>query len=153
MPVAEVRLEEATEAHVDLVAPRMRSADCLEILASGGYTPADAIRASLAISSFARTAFIDGEAAAIFGIVERADGVAIPWLLTTYTVDRFPLTFWKASKVIVRALLEAWPNMLQAVDVRYTGALSWARRLGFTVREPEPFGEHGLPFSQIEIGG
>lgn len=151
--MSEVVLEVASDEHVDLVAPRMRSADCLEVLASGGFTPADAIRASLAISSFARTAFIDGEAAAIFGVVERDDGRAIPWLLTTTTVDRFPLTFLKASKVVIRALLEAWPEMLQAVDVRYAGALSWAKRLGFTVSEPRSFGFEGREFCPISIGG
>ena len=146
MPI--VRLEVANDAHVDLVAPRMRSADCMEVLASGGFSPADALRASLAISIFARTVFFDDEAAAIFGIVETGSA-AIPWLLTTDTVDRYPLTFWRASKTVLAHLREVWPEMVQAVDARYAGALSWAKRLGFTVGEPEPFGVEGRPFRRI----
>lgn len=149
--MTEVRLEVATDAHVAMVAARMRPEDRAEVLASGGFGPADALRASLAASVFARTAFINGEAAAMFGVVEA--GVAIPWLLTTDTVCRYPLTFWKASKVIFREMREAWPDMLQQIDARYASALSWARRLGFSVAEPQPFGESGLPFRRITIGG
>jgi hypothetical protein len=150
--VSTLRLVVARPDHVPLVAARMRQADRDEVLASGNFTPEEALRASLAASEFARTAFVDGEPLAMFGLAT-ADGVAIPWLLTTDAVCRYPLTFWNASKAILRELREGYPTMAQFIDARHVSALSWARRLGFAVGEPVPFGVQGRRFCPVVIGG
>lgn len=146
-----MRLEVATAAHVNLVAARVRSADAAEVLASGGYSPREALDAGLKLSEMARTVFIGDEALCMFGVVVSGDW-AIPWLLTTDAVDRNPLAFWRASKVILAELCALYPLMLQQVDARYTQALSWVRRLGFDVAPAEPFGRAGLPFHRITLG-
>lgn len=145
-------LEVATLRHVHLLAPRLREPDRLEIWASGGNRPAQSLRKSLALSLFARTAFIDGEAAAMFGVRVVGD-VAIPWLLTTDTVDRHPLEFYRAAKLIAAALRARFPRMLQMVDARHPAALSFVERLGFEVGAAEPFGLEQLPFHRVSIGG
>jgi hypothetical protein len=150
MPV--IHLAIATTDHVPAIAARMRTEDKAEILASGGYQPEQALRESLAASEFARTAFVDGEPLAMFGVAMSGD-VAIPWLLTTDAVCRHPFLFWKASKVVLRELREAYPTMVQFIDARYASAMTWARRLGFAVGEPQPFGVEGRMFHPIVIGG
>lgn len=149
--MSEVHLVIARPDHVPLVAARMREADRAEVRASGGYGPEEALRTSLEQSEFARTVFVGKEAMAMFGIVMVGEW-AVPWLLTTDVVCRYPLTFWNASKVIFRELRDAYPAMVQFIDARHVSALSWARRLGFTVREPEPFGIEGRAFCPITIG-
>lgn len=150
--MSEIRLVVARADHIPLIAARMRPEDRAEIAASGGYRPEEALRDSLAGSEFARTAFVDGEPLAMFGVWAKGE-MAIPWLLTTDAVCRYPLSFWKASKAIVRELREAYPVLAQFIDVRHVSALSWARRLGFTVGEPRPFGVEGRRFCPITVGG
>jgi hypothetical protein len=148
--VSTLRLIVARPDHVPLVAARMRQADRDEVWASGRFTPEEALRASLAASEFARTAFVDGDPLAMFGLAT-SDGVAVPWLLTTDAVCRYPLSFWKASKAILRELREGYPTMAQFIDARHVSALSWARRLGFAVGEPVPFGVAGRRFCPVVI--
>jgi hypothetical protein len=151
---AEVVLAEAREEHVPIIAARMRPADRDEVLASAGFDPETAIREALKISEFARTAYIHGEPAAIFGVVRDDECPwAVPWLLTTDVVETYPLTFWKASKSVLHTLRKAYPDLLQFVDARHEQAMRWAKRLGFHVEQPIPWGLAGLPFCQIRIGG
>lgn len=129
----------------------MRQADKDEVLASGGFRPAQALRACLRRSEVARTVFVGDEALAMFGVIA-GDPVSTPWLLTTTAVDRYPMAFWRASKLVVPELRALYPLMAQAIDVRYTRAVSWARRLGFAVGEPVAYGMAGLPFHPIALG-
>lgn len=148
--MSELKLVVARADHVPLIAARMRRADREEVRASGGYTPEEALRASLEASEFARTAFVDGEPLAMFGVVAK-EAMAFPWLLTTDAVCRYPLIFWHASKVIVREIREAYPMLVQAIHKDHRAALSWIRRLGFTVGEPEPFGRRGELFCPVVL--
>jgi hypothetical protein len=149
---AEVRLEPATLRHVHLVAPRMRRADREEVMASGGYRPAQALRRALRSSEVARTAFVGGEPLMVFGVAA-GNGFAIPWALTTDVVDKHPMAFWRVSTVALAALREVYPVMVQMVDARHQRSLDWLERLGFQVaKEPEPFGKLKLPFHRVTLG-
>ena len=145
--------ELVTEEHVLDVTARMRVADRQEVLASGGFTPEQALRESLKVSVLARTLRIAGEVAAIFGVALIDEG-AVPWALTTTTVDRHPREFWRASVEILAELRRAFPMvMVQRVDARYDAALRWLERLGFTVGPAEPWGRYELPFHLVTMGG
>lgn len=149
---ADIVLEVATLRHVHLVAPRMRAADREEVLASGGYRPAQALRAALRVSEVARTAFVGGEPMMMFGVAPARD-FAIPWTLTTDAADRYPVAFWRTSKVALAALRELYPVMVQAIDARHARSLAWVAHLGFHVdEEPQPFGKSGLPFHRVTLG-
>lgn len=148
--MAEVLLEHATLRHVHLVAPRLRKADREEITASSGLRPAQILRGSLRRSAWARAALIENEVAALFGIVDLGR-MAHPWLVTTVTVDRYPLTFWRASKIVLREIRTLYPVLVQSIDSRYTQALSWARRLGFVIGPAQPFGASALPFHPVVL--
>lgn len=153
--MSDVLLVDARPEHIPLVASRMRIKDREEVRASGGFDPESALVSALAHSEFARVAYIRGEVAAMFGVARVPTmEAAIPWLLTTDTVDRYPLTFYRASKIVFRELREAYPDLVQYVDARHTSALSWAKRLGFDVAEkPMPFGKKGHPFHRIALRG
>lgn len=86
----------------------------------------------------------------MFGVVAK-EAMAFPWLLTTDAVCRHPMLFYRASKVIVREIREAYPMLVQAIHKDHLSALSWIRRLGFTVGEPVPFGQRGELFCPVVL--
>lgn len=135
------------------LADHMRAADRAEVLASGGYSPIDAVDVSLQFSEVVRAAEINGELLCLFGVTVVPDAPwSVPWLLSTTAVDRYPLAFWRASKAALAQLRERYPFLLQQVDARYTQALSWLRRLGFTIEPAQPFGAQGLLFHRVTLG-
>lgn len=132
------------------VAVNMREADALEIMASGGQRPAEALVASCAASVLARSLFIGGELCAIFGVLKHFT-TAVPWALTTANVERHPVDFWRASKIVLAEMRKSYPSMVQCIDARHGRALEWAKRLGFEVNEAHTCGVEKLPFHQISM--
>lgn len=137
---------------VEALAATMRPEDVAEVLASGGYSPREALEVSLAASSEAWTWEVGGEVAAVFGVVAlprpsllgaRVGGV---WALTGTAVHRHRRAFVRASRRILKALLSRWDVLANAVDARYTGAVRWIQALGGVLDEPRPMGVAGLPF-------
>lgn len=157
MEADRVEIVPATEAHAVALAARMRAGDRAEVLASSGSGPLEAlvgsVRWSRSHGGEAWAGLIDGEVAAMFGVGRRSllSPVAIPWLLTGDLVDRHPVLFFRASREVVDLWLRHFAELEQAVDARYTQALRWARRLGFTVEAPLPFGPRCAPFCRITL--
>lgn len=142
----------AAPEHVDELAPKMRPADTAEVLASGGFTPREALEESVTASAHAFAALFDGEVAALWGVVD-GPGCGIVWALTGPAVERHPKAFLRHSRIAVNVLLRHYPALTNFVDARYEQALRWVRRLGFSVGPPEPFGAAGLPFHRILLRG
>lgn len=137
---------------------QMRPADAAEVMASGGYSPVEAIIDSWAHSKETWTAKFNGEVAAMFGVAHHPVGtelapVAVGWLLTTPVVDKYPILFFKHCKLRLADLAARYGVIFNYVDARHKQALAWAERLGFIVHPPIKFGKHGEPFHLIVYGG
>lgn len=155
---ADVRLEPVTADHVEELAPKVRAADAAEVLASGGYSPREALEESVAASDHAFALVVAGEVLAIWGVVGWGHPGAPPaggivWAITGAAVEQHRRIFWRQSRVAVSVLLRHYPMLFNYVDARYTAALRWVRRLGFEVQEARPFGVSGLPFHPIVLRG
>lgn len=146
-----VEVVPATPAHAEALAPRMRTEDAAEVLASLGREPLEALLGSLEASSEAWTLLIDGEVAAMGGAVPFQTGAAIVWLLTGDLVERRPIVFQRTCRSMLAQLQERWPVLVQAIDARYTRAVRWAQHLGAEVGPAQSFGVGGLPFHPIVI--
>jgi len=146
-------LRDATEEDCLAVALNMREADAAEVLASGGYTPKDAVLTSFGLSHETFAAVVDGEVLAVWGVapLNILDGAAVVWMLTAKALEKWALFFLRKCRAEVRRLLQHWRVLLNAVDARYTKALRWAKWLGFEVLDPAPFGVAGLPFHVIVL--
>lgn len=135
----------------------MRPADALEVKASGGYEPVEAVMEAWAVSNETWTLRINGEVAAMFGVAPYSDDaltpVGIVWALTTKIVDRFPVTFYRLSRMVVKDLYNRHGTLINYVDARYAQALSWVRRIGFDVQPAVPFGQNGELFHPIAYEG
>lgn len=131
-----------------LLANRVRKADVDELWAGLRYTPEQAIRYGLQHSSVVRTAFIEGEAAAIYGVVPR-EGAGIPWAVFTTTIDRHALTFLRGSRRELESMREGYDRLVNVVDARNTLAVRWLQWLGFALDEPVPYGPDGVLFHRF----
>jgi hypothetical protein len=138
--------------HADELAPNLREGDMLEGKALG-LEPLTALRESLANSEVSWAFLLDGEVAALFGVlpVPHSPGCGWVWMLSGRACDKHKRAFLRAGREVVPALLEHYSILCNAIDARYTGALRWARWMGFTVRDAVPLGPHGLPFHPFMI--
>lgn len=137
---------------------RLRPEDAAEVMASGGYSPVEAIIDSWAHSRETYTIRFNGQPAGMFGVAIHPAGttlapIGVAWLLTTPVVDKYPVTFFRESKRVVKEFASRYGLLMNFVDARYTRALLWAERLGFHVHSPIPFGKGGEPFRMITYGG
>lgn len=151
---AELVIMPTEVSHIPEAARNMRKEDADEVMASGNYTPIEALRAAFWSSDFCSTAFLFGDMVGMFGVLRRGSALAgcnIPWLLTTYAVEKYPLAFYKSCKLVVGELLDHYPVMVNMIDARHKRALSWARHLGFQVDLPVPFGPNRMLFCKITI--
>lgn len=115
--------------------------------------PEQVLLISLRRSYYARAVFIGDEPLVMWGLVAEPGGLVRPWCLTTTAVDRYPLTFWRESKRVIRGIAKSGaPVLVQCIDGRYAAALRWMRRLGFHVDEtPHPCGVEQLPFHRAVL--
>lgn len=147
-----VRYADATREHAWQLSQAMRQADRDEVRASGGFTPYDAALTSLEKSEVAWTLVFNDCIAAMWGLAafpELGENVAVPWLLTTDVVDRYPMTFLRCCKSELDVLLDWYPVLVQAIDARHQVAVRWAKWLGFEVKPAAPHGVEGRPFHPI----
>lgn len=155
---ADVQVVSATPAHAEALAPLLRPADVAEVEASAGFTPLEALQASLSASERAWALVVGGEVAALWGVVPVGQGtlltrpqLAVVWALTGRAVDRHRKLFVRLSRGVLSELLRLYPVLVNAVDARYRGALRWVRWLGAEVAPAVPFGALGLPFHPIRF--
>lgn len=147
----------ATQAHAEALAPNLRPEDTAEVLASGGFTPLEALTASLAASDEAFALLFDGEVVALWGVAPIRAGILGPpvagavWLLGSPALSKHRRHWLRLCRPAVAGILERWGVLVNAIDARYGAALRWARWLGFTVDDPAPGGVGGEMFCRISM--
>lgn len=141
-----------TSDDIAFVADHMRQDDVLEVAASHGHTPLQALVYAITESDRCYAAVHDGIVLCIFGYA-RFDGAAGVWLLgTDYLVSP------KSRRVFLRETLritDRWAGkftfLFNFVDAQAATTLRWLRWLGF--REVCTFDEFGaakVPFVLVE---
>jgi hypothetical protein len=148
-----VQVVPATSALAERMAPRLRAADTAEVEACQGWTPLQALLRSLELAPGSRALLFDGEPVAMWGVepLNAGAGVGIAWLLGTDDLTAHPLTFWRVCKHELAQLRVEWPVLVNWIDARYEASLRWARRLGFAVDQPKPFGRNGALFCSAAL--
>lgn len=153
-----VQVVKPTEALVAELAASMRAGDLAEVYALG-MSPQRALEHSLDRSHAAGAVLFDGEVAAIYGLVQMEENTfvgtkrALVWVLTGAAVDAHPLTFWRTSKAIVKALKAEFDVIFNDVDARYLSSVRWLERLGFSISPPRPHGPNRVPFHFAALTG
>lgn len=137
----EVVICPATAGHIRELARTLREKDRAEI-ESYGFSCAKGLWRSFRRGAFNKTALIDNAVAASWGCGGELMGtVGIPWLLTTPKVYRVsPLRFARLYQNEVRAMLNLFPRLENYVAVDYEEAIRLLSVVGFTIGEPERYG-------------
>lgn len=149
MPTVTVR--EATIADVYRVAANLRPADAAEVTGLG-LDPKVAIRTSFRHAIFSRTALVDDEIAAIWGLGGvMISNEGVPWLMTTPAAARVPVTFLKVGRAQLDEMLALRPLLRNVVAARYTQACRFLEVLGFVLEPAILLGPQHLPFRKFWI--
>lgn len=122
----------ATIEHAERMAPFMRKEDRAEISALG-YTPVEALRASLTGSAVAETAVLGESVVAMWGAIPQTQlgHKALMWMLGTDLVPKHPRELLRGSKSFIDHIQRTYPLLECFVDTRYTKAVRWIHWMGF----------------------
>lgn len=149
-PVVEVRPVESGD--VEALAAGLRAQDRAELGAAGHPDHLHAIRVSVSMSDWCRTATVGGEVACIFGVAPYAgllDPRGIPWMLGTDLVPQNRRALVRLAPGYIRAMLQLYPHLLNTVHAPNTLAVRWLARAGFTLHAPHD--HRGEPFHLFEM--
>lgn len=155
------RLVLATKRHARELARIMRKKDREECRATG-LGPEAGVRMSINNSVECYAAYVGDDLLCVFGVgpMHGAPQITVAWAMTSVYVTKYPLTFYRCSKVVVEYLRGRYPIMVNMIHGQYTEALRWLPRLGFQIGPPEQFGMRGdlfcralLVTNRIEVIG
>jgi hypothetical protein len=153
-----IEFERLQPRHAAIV-PYLRKADIDEMMDGLGVSAAWGVAYSIACSRPGYAARVaepgpdmknKARTAAVFGIgPSLEDGLGVPWLLATEIIERYPITFYRASRTLFPRVAEGYERLVNWVDARNTLSLRWLVWLGFEMGPPVPFGARGLEFHKM----
>ena len=144
------------ESNMLHIAQHMRHADQVEVMASHGQTPRQAIFSSVKLSNFCTIATLEDDTPfAVFGLVlgSCVSGKGSPWLLGTDDIDRNVREFVEYSRQIVGEMQERCKYLENYVHCDNRKSIRWLKAMGFTV-SPSPirYGVAGELFYHFHSG-
>ncbi len=147
-----VQIIDTTPEHIRTLGVNLRSGDREEIEAYG-FPTSKALWRSYKNSILRKTALVDGEVAACWGVGGvLMGGVGQPFLMTTSAAERVsPLRFVRIYQEEVLKMLQLFPVLVNWVDPMYTKAMRLLDIIGFEISAPEPLGLLGKPFCKFEM--
>lgn len=148
-----VEFVQPMQRHVLELAEHIRPADRVELAACGFDDPQRAIEASLAWSTHMVAAVAEGRCGAIMGVspLSMLEGRGSPWMLGTDLVVKHRRALMAHTPAYIRAMLHAYPHLVNYVHADNDVAVRWLRRAGFTLHAPEPYGTRGELFHRFEM--
>ncbi len=113
-----------------------------------GMNPHRALWRSWKMSAVRKALIVDGEVAAIWGVVGGILGASgAVWLLTGPKVRQMsPIAVARIYKNEVREMLETYQVIENLVDCRYIGAIRLLKIAGFSFDDPVPIGRFQSSF-------
>lgn len=142
---------------VSHVAARLRVADQDELRAALGTDDFERVIAfSVGTSLQGQTMQApDGEPIAVMGLtpISLLSGVGSPWMLGTERTYSFPGALVREGRRYIQDMRRLCPYLVNYVDARNVLSIRYLSRLGFAIRDAQPFGAAGLPFHRFELGG
>lgn len=153
--MGEVTFRRPEQADIGKLLVSMRELDLQEIIAASGPDPWETLRRSLAYSTSAVAADLDGRLLALFGLapVGMLSDTASPWCLATPALETKAGMLTRVARGYFRAAQRDYPRLVNYVDARNLPSIAWLKIMGFTLSpEPVPFGWAQLPFYRFEMG-
>jgi hypothetical protein len=133
------------------IARNLRAEDAAEITGFG-LDPSAALRTSFRNAILRKTAFVDGEIAAMWGLGgAMLSNEGSPWLMTTPLVERVPVTFLKVGQAQLDEMLDQRAFLFNYVQASYKRACRFLEVLGFVLDPARAMGPNHVPFRRFWI--
>lgn len=138
-------LTKAAPSDAVYVGGHVRSADRLEVAASGQFSPVAAALSSLDGSLCSFAVRCGGVTVAVFGVARGTllSDEFVCWMLASKELEECGTAFARYSRRTVEALAERYPVMRNYVGAWNVRTLRWLRWCGFEVSPPRRLGVHG----------
>lgn len=131
---------------------RPQDADEIRAMHGAAVDLGEAIRHSIAVSSHAWTAHVDGRIAMVGGVANigtlLGNNIGSPWLLGSSVMFRKPGALTRTGRRYVAFMHTIYPELSNLIDCRNAISIAWLRRLGFAIHEENPVlcGPDQVPF-------
>lgn len=139
----------------ELAQVKLRESDILEIAATSGMVPTEALLRSTVVSDW-WAAISDPEdgIVAVFGVApSRIPGSSLPagcpWLLATDAFYKHKHAMCRIARKSIADMHQQYPILFQFVDARHKAALEWVLWLGFDVVNTLTKGRNGETLVQV----
>lgn len=117
-----------------------------------GLDPRIGLKRSYKNAMCRRTAFVDGQIAAMWGLCGTLMGdIGYPYLMTSAAVERVPIRMVKEARNGIAEMLAIKRRLSGHVAASYTQACNFLELLGFTLGQPQPMGPHSMPFRTFDL--
>lgn len=131
------------------LAANLRANDHAEVTGLG-LDPRAAIRTSYRNAILRRTAFVDGEIAAMWGLGgNMLSDIGAPWLMTAPVCERVPVAFVKVGRCHLAEMLLHRQRLSNVVAASYHQAIRFLEVLGFNLDPPQRLSPDGPPFHRF----
>lgn len=138
-PVAVLKIKSGFVEQSDYVACFLRESDYVEIYRSSGRCPRAIVNISWEISNLKWILFSEGEAVALFGVVNEENKIGIPWMVATdkFSGSKIERYFIKNCKKYIKYMFDlgGYEMLLNCVDVDHKQSIRWLRWCGFTMED------------------
>lgn len=143
----------AGRVYATQLAPKLRHSDRLEIMASSGMEPLEALVESIEVSDedMCWAATLHGLPVAMFGANQLVDDNSVGgiWLLASDQIGLNKSDFMRKCKRYLGIMHERYDFLTNFIDARNLNTMRWLPRLGFTpCQRIEHYGFQGAAFIQ-----
>ena len=140
----------STLEDIKYLAPRLRTSDKKEILASVGLTPYEAMMIGYLENVIVFTIVNkNNEPVAIFGINDVGQNVGAIWLLATDKLKDIQYSFLRENKKVIDFLNTKYKILWNFVDCRNSLHIKWLKWCGFKFINKQNYGVLNKPFYEF----
>ncbi len=146
-----VQVRDSIVSDIYTLANNLRQDDRAEVTGLG-LDPRIALRNSFRNAIIRRTALVNGEIAAMWGLggtMLSYEGV--PWLMTTPAVEAVPVSFVKVGRAQLDEMLRHRSFLSNFVQASYRRACRFLEVMGFVLDPPVGLGPDRVPFRRFWI--
>lgn len=135
----------------ELLAPKMRKQDALEVWHSHGMSPLEALVSSYDVSVESNTIISNtGEVIGMFGVGEVTPQIGIPWLLASDELTKISREFLPESEKWVQRVNDRYDLLYNYVYAGNKISMRWLKWLGFSfIREIPDYGVNPATFIEF----
>lgn len=139
---------------IEIMAQNMRRSDKVEVMASHGHTPLEALIYSFNQSDYLAMAISEGVPISMLGVSTSniITGLGHPWLLSSNELFNHKEYLFEIGPVVIADMVAVCPRLVNYVHHENKTSIKWLKSLGFIIEDPEPYGVKGDPFHKFHMG-